>query len=306
MPKVFENALQLIGGTPTVRLSAVEKAFGLRARLYAKVEFFNLTGSVKDRAALVMIEEAERLGRLKKGGWVVEPTSGNTGIALAAICALKGYRATIIMPDSMSVERQKLMKAYGAEVILTDGKKGMQGAIDLAKELASQNPDVFLPMQFDNPDNAKAHYLTTGREIFEALDGKVDAFVATVGTGGTLTGTAEYLKEKNPDCRVFAVEPSGSPVLSGGEAGAHKIQGIGAGFIPKVLNTKIYDEVLCVSDEDSGAYARMLAEKEGLFVGFSSGAAVCAAIEIAKREEFLGKNIAVLLPDGGGRYLSEL
>lgn len=306
MSKVYENALQLIGNTPLVRLFNVEKAFDLRARLYAKVEFFNPTGSVKDRAALTMIEEAERTGRLKKGGWVIEPTSGNTGIGLAMICALKGYRATIVMPDSMSVERQKLMKAYGAEVLLTDGKKGMQGAIDLAKRLAAENPEAFLPMQFDNADNAKAHYRSTGPELYNDLSGKVDVFVATVGTGGTLTGTATYLKEKNSDCRVIAVEPKSSPVLSGGKGGAHKIQGIGAGFVPSVLDTKIYDEVLCVTDEDAYAYAKTLAQTEGLFVGFSSGAALAAAIEAAKREENADKNVAVILPDGGSRYLTEL
>ena len=306
MSKVYENALQLIGNTPLVRLFNVEKAFDLRARLYAKVEFFNPTGSVKDRAALTMIEEAERTGRLKKGGWVIEPTSGNTGIGLAMICALKGYRATIVMPDSMSVERQKLMKAYGAEVLLTDGKKGMQGAIDLAKRLAAENPEAFLPMQFDNADNAKAHYRSTGPELYNDLSGKVDVFVATVGTGGTLTGTATYLKEKNSDCRVIAVEPQSSPVLSGGKGGAHKIQGIGAGFMPSVLDTKIYDEVLCVTDEDAYAYAKTLAQTEGLFVGFSSGAALAAAIEAAKREENADKNVAVILPDGGSRYLTEL
>ena len=306
MSKVYENALQLIGNTPLVRLFNVEKAFDLRARLYAKVEFFNPTGSVKDRAALTMIEEAERTGRLKKGGWVIEPTSGNTGIGLAMICALKGYRATIVMPDSMSVERQKLMKAYGAEVLLTDGKKGMQGAIDLAKRLAAENPEAFLPMQFDNADNAKAHYRSTGPELYNDLSGKVDVFVATVGTGGTLTGTATYLKEKNSDCRVIAVEPKSSPVLSGGKGGAHKIQGIGAGFVPSVLDTKIYDEVLCVTDEDAYAYAKTLAQTEGLFVGFSSGAALAAAIEAAKREENADKTVAVILPDGGSRYLTEL
>jgi cysteine synthase A len=295
---------QLIGKTPLVRLSRLEEAYGLQANLYAKVEFFNPTGSVKDRAALGLIEDAERRGVLKKGGVVIEPTSGNTGIGLALVCALRGYRLIIVMPNSMSVERQKLMTAYGAELVLTDGALGMQGAIDKAYALQAEMDGAFIPDQFANGANATAHYLTTGPEIFQDMDGQADIFVCAVGTGGTLTGTARYLKEKNSAVKVVAVEPKNSAILSGGKVGAHKIQGIGAGFVPSVLDVSLIDEVQTVEDGDAFLWAKELCKKEGLLVGVSSGAALKAAIEQAKKQENVGKNIVLILPDGGGRYLS--
>lgn len=304
MAKIYASAQELIGNTPMVRLSRIEKAYGLKAELYAKAEFLNPTGSVKDRAALGLINAAEKLGELKKGATVIEPTSGNTGIGLALVCAARGYKLIIVMPETMSVERQKLIKAYGAEIVLTDGKKGMSGAIEKANELKEQIDGAFIPDQFSNPANAEAHYLTTGPEIEKALNGKVDIFVSAVGTGGTLTGTGRYLKEKNPLVKVVAVEPKNSAVLSGGAAGAHKIQGIGAGFIPGVLNETLIDEVIAVSDEDAYAFTRALVETEGLFCGISSGATLAAAVSVAKREENTGKKIAFVLPDSGSRYLS--
>jgi cysteine synthase A len=294
----------LIGNTPLVELTAIEKAFDLKARLFAKVEYFNPTGSVKDRAAKAMIDEAEKSGRLQKGGTVIEATSGNTGIGLAFVAVARGYKAIIVMPETMSVERQKLIRAYGAEVVLTDGKKGMQGAVEKAEEILKNTPNAIIAGQFENPANAKAHYLATGPEIYEQTDGKVDIFVAGVGTGGTLTGVGGYLKEQNTDVKIVAVEPSKSPLLSKGYAGAHGLQGIGANFIPKILDRNIYDEVLTATDEDSFQMARMLGQKEGLFVGISSGTAVWAAVEIAKRPENAGKTIVTLLPDSGDRYLS--
>ena len=298
------ETLQLIGNTPLLRLSKMEAEYALKAELYAKAEFLNPTGSVKDRAALYMIEAAERAGLLKEGGTVIEPTSGNTGIGLALVCRRKGYRAIIVMPSNMSKERQDLMKAYGAEVLLTDGALGMKGAIARAYELQKEVAGAYIPNQFENPANAQAHYETTGKEIYAQTDGAVDIFVSAVGTGGTFTGTAKYLKEKNPDLVAVAVEPKNSPVLSGGAAGAHKIQGIGAGFVPKVLDESLIDEVIAVSDGDAFAYARQLCKKEGLCVGISAGAAACAAIEVAAREENAGKKIAFVLPDSGSRYLS--
>lgn len=302
--RAYSSIEQLIGKTPLVRLSHLEEAYGLQADLYAKVEFFNPTGSVKDRAALGLIEDAEQRGVLKKGGVVIEPTSGNTGIGLALVCALRGYRLIIVMPNSMSVERQKLMKAYGAELVLTDGALGMQGAIDKAYALQAEMDGAFIPDQFANGANATAHYLTTGPEIFQDTDGQADIFVCAVGTGGTLTGTAKYLKEKNSAVKVVAVEPKNSAILSGGQVGAHKIQGIGAGFIPSVLDVSLIDEVQTVEDGDAFFWAKELCKKEGLLVGISSGAAVKAAIEQAKKQENAGKNIVLILPDGGGRYLS--
>ncbi len=305
MGKIFECMEEMIGNTPLVRLKRIEEVEGLSAKLYAKAEFLNPSGSAKDRAAKGMLEEAEKAGLLQKDGLVVEPTSGNTGIAMAMLCAAKGYKAVVVMPETMSVERQKLMRAYGAEVVLTDGAKGMDGAIEKAKELV-KTKNAFMLGQFENPDNPKAHYLTTGPEIFEALDGEVDIFVSTVGTGGTLTGTARYLKEKLPCLKAVGVEPKNSPVLSGGKKGAHKIQGIGAGFVPEALDPTLLDEVVCVSDEDAYLWQAKLARTEGLFCGFSSGAALKAAIELAKRKENEGKNIVMVLPDDGGRYLSNL
>ncbi len=297
---------QLIGGTPLVELKRVEQQFGLGARLLAKVEYFNPVGSVKDRVALAMIEDAERRGALKAGSVVIEPTSGNTGIALAAIAVAKGYRTIIVMPDSMSVERRQAIKMYGAELVLTEGAKGMKGAIEKAASLAAEIENSFIPNQFSNPANARAHYEHTGPEIYADADGQVDAFVAGVGTGGTITGVGRYLKEKNASVKVVAVEPAASPVLSQGRAGKHAIQGIGAGFVPDVLDTSVYDEVITVSNEDAIDFARKLCAMEGLFVGISSGAAVCAAIEVAKRKQFEGKTIVTLLPDTGMRYLSVL
>ena len=304
MAKIYTSIDQLVGRTPIVELTHIEKALGLKARLLAKVEYFNPAGSVKDRIAKAMIDDAEASGNLKEGSVIIEPTSGNTGIGLCSVAAARGYRIIIVMPETMSIERRKLMLGYGAELVLTDGAKGMKGAIAKANELAAEIPNSFIPGQFVNPANPKAHYEHTGPEIYEDLDGKVDAFVAGVGTGGTITGVGRYLKEKNPAVKVVAVEPATSAVLSTGVAGAHKIQGIGAGFVPDVLDTKIYDEIIPVSNEDAFETGKLVGKKEGFLVGISSGAALWAAIEVAKREEFAGKNIVVLLPDTGDRYLS--
>ena len=304
MAKVYKTADQLIGGTPLLELGHIEKEFGLEAKILAKLELFNVTGSVKDRIAKSMLDEAEKSGKIKPGATIIEPTSGNTGIGLAAVGTARGYKVIIVMPEIMSVERQQLIKAYGAEIVLTEGSKGMKGAIDKANELAASTPNSFVPGQFDNASNPKAHYDTTGPEIFEATDGAVDIFVAGVGTGGTLTGTGKYLKEKKPGVKIVAVEPATSPVLSQGKAGTHKIQGIGAGFVPKVLDTKIYDEIIPVANEDSFKTGALIGKKEGVLVGISSGAALWAAIELAKRPENKGKTIVVLLPDTGDRYLS--
>ena len=304
MPNIYTSVDQLIGRTPLLELVHIEKSYGLKARILAKLEYLNPAGSVKDRVARMMIEEAERTGRLGPGSVIIEPTSGNTGIGLAAVAAARGYRIIIVMPETMSVERRQLMKAYGAELVLTNGAEGMKGAIAKAEELAGEIPGSFLPGQFTNPANPKAHRESTGPEIYEDTDGKVDIFVAGVGTGGTITGVGEYLKSKNPEVRIAAVEPAASAVLSAGTAGPHKIQGIGAGFVPEVLNTGIYDEIIPVSDEDAFAAGRLVGRSEGVLVGISSGAAVFAAIELAKRSENEGKTIVVLLPDTGDRYLS--
>lgn len=294
----------LIGNTPLMELTGLCEKLGLKARLFSKLEYFNPGGSVKDRVAKAMLDEAEKTGVLQPNSVIIEPTSGNTGIGLAMVGVARGYRVIIVMPETMSAERKKLMTAYGAELVLTDGSKGMQGSIDKAKELAKEIPNSFIPDQFSNPANAKAHREGTGVEIYKDLDGKVDIFVAGVGTGGTLTGVGEYLKAKNPKTKIIAVEPASSPVLSQGKAGAHKIQGIGAGFVPAILNISIYDEVLPITDEDAFEYARMVAKTDGTLVGISSGAALCAAVKVAQRDENAGKNIVVLFPDGGGRYLS--
>ena len=304
MANIYTSADQLIGKTPLLELTNIEKKLGLNAKILAKLEYFNPAGSVKDRIAKAMIDDAEAKGLLKEGSVIIEPTSGNTGIGLAAVAAARGYRIIIVMPETMSVERRQLMKAYGAELVLTDGTKGMKGAIAKADELAAQIEGAFIPGQFVNPANPAAHIATTGPEIFEDTDGKVDIFVAGVGTGGTVTGVGEYLKSKNPAVKVVAVEPESSPVLSKGTAGAHKIQGIGAGFVPDVLNTNIYDEVIPVSNEDAFATGKLIGKTEGVLVGISSGAAAHAAIALAKRPENAGKNIVVLLPDTGDRYLS--
>ena len=304
MSKIYKGAIELVGNTPLVEVTNIEKKEQLKARLLVKLEYFNPAGSVKDRVGKAMIEDAERTGRLKPGSVIIEPTSGNTGIGLAAVSAVKGYRMILTMPDTMSVERRNILKAYGAEIVLTPGEKGMSGAIEKAEELAKEIPDSFIPGQFDNPVNPRAHMESTGPEIWQDTDGQVDIVVASVGTGGTLTGTGTYLKEKNPNIKVIAVEPSTSPVLSGGSAGPHKIQGIGAGFIPKVLDTHIYDEIITVDNEAPFATAKMLARTEGLLTGISSGAALYAAIEIARRPENGGKTIVVLLPDSGDRYYS--
>ncbi len=301
---IYTSVDQLIGGTPLLELTQLEKAYNLQAKILAKLEYMNPAGSAKDRAARGMIEDAEQKGLLKANSVIIEPTSGNTGIGLASVAAARGYRTIIVMPETMSMERRQLMKAYGAELVLTDGKKGMKGAIDKANELAKEIPDSFIPGQFENPANAAAHKATTGPEIWNDTDGKVDVFVAGVGTGGTITGVGEYLKEQNPDIKIVAVEPASSPYLSKGIAGAHQIQGIGAGFVPGVLNTKIYDEVVLVENEDAYAIGREIGRREGVLVGISSGAALWAAIELAKRPENKGKNIVVLLPDTGDRYLS--
>ena len=304
MSKIYTSADQLIGKTPLLELTHIEAKFGLNAKILAKLEYFNPAGSVKDRIAKAMIDDAEQKGLLKKGSVIIEPTSGNTGIGLAAVAAAKGYRIIIVMPETMSVERRQLMKAYGAELVLTDGSKGMKGAIAKADELAAEIENAFIPGQFVNPANPAAHLATTGPEIFEDTEGAVDIFVAGVGTGGTITGVGEYLKSLKPEVKVVAVEPATSPVLSQGTAGAHKIQGIGAGFVPDVLNTSVYDEIIPVANEDAFATGKLIGKSEGVLVGISSGAAAYAAIELAKRPENAGKNIVVLLPDTGDRYLS--
>lgn len=304
MSNIYTSAEQLIGRTPLLELSHIEKEYKLKAKIIAKLEYLNPAGSVKDRIAKAMIDEAENSGKLRTGSVIIEPTSGNTGIGLAAVAAARGYRIVIVMPETMSVERRQLMKAYGAELILTDGSKGMKGAIEKAEELAKEIPDSFLAGQFVNPANPKIHRETTGPEIYQDTDGKVDIFVAGVGTGGTVTGVGEYLKSQNSNIQVIAVEPASSPMLSEGKAGAHKIQGIGAGFVPDVLNTNIYDRVITVDEEDAFRVGRMIGQKEGVLVGISSGAAAHAAIELAKLPENEGKNIVVLLPDTGDRYLS--
>ena len=304
MSAIYTSADQLIGKTPLLELTHIEKELGLKAKVLAKLEYFNPAGSVKDRIAKAMIDDAESSGKLKAGATIIEPTSGNTGIGLAAVAAARGYRIIIVMPETMSVERRQLMKAYGAELVLTEGAKGMKGAIAKAEELAKEIPNSFIPGQFTNPANPKAHFETTGPEIFADTDGAVDIFVAGVGTGGTVTGVGEYLKSKKPEVKVVAVEPASSAVLSTGVAGAHKIQGIGAGFVPDVLNTKVYDEIITVSNEDAFATGKLVGKKEGVLVGISSGAAVWAGVELAKRPENEGKTIVVLLPDTGDRYLS--
>ena len=304
MSRIYQGAIDLIGNTPLVELKNVQKAVGYKATVLAKLEYFNPAGSVKDRIAKAMIEEAEKSGELKEGSVIIEPTSGNTGIGLASIAAAKGYRIILTMPETMSVERRNILKAYGAELVLTEGAKGMKGAIAKAEELAAELPGSFIPGQFVNPANPAVHRATTGPEIWRDTDGAVDVFVAGVGTGGTVTGTGEYLKAQKPAVRVVAVEPADSPVLSEGRSGAHKIQGIGAGFVPDVLNTAVYDEVFPVRNEDAFAAAKLLAKKEGVSVGISSGAALHAAIELAKRAEYKGKTIVALLPDSGDRYYS--
>lgn len=304
MAGIYTSMDQLIGHTPLLELSNLEKTYDLKAKLLAKLEYLNPAGSVKDRAAKAMIDSAERSGQLKKTSVIIEPTSGNTGIGLAAVAAARGYRIIIVMPQTMSEERRRLMRAYGAELVLTEGAKGMKGAIGKARELAEQIPDSLIMGQFENEANPRAHRETTGPEIYGDTDGKVDIFVAGVGTGGTITGVGEFLKFKNPAVEVVAVEPAASPVLSKGAAGSHKIQGIGAGFVPGVLNTQIYDEIIAVTDEDAFAMGKLIGRKEGFLVGISSGAAVHAAVELARRSENAGKNIVVLLPDSGDRYLS--
>ena len=304
MSKIYTSADELIGSTPLLELKGVEKALSLKAKIFAKLEYFNPSGSVKDRIAKAMIDDAEKRGVLKPGSVIIEPTSGNTGIGLAAVAAMRGYRIIIVMPETMSVERRQLMKAYGAELVLTPGAKGLKGAIEEAERLAEETPDSFIPGQFTNPANPAAHKATTGPEIWNDTDGSVDIFVAGVGTGGTLSGTGEYLKEKKPSVKVVAVEPATSAVLSTGKAGSHKIQGIGAGFVPKVLNTEVYDEIIAVSNEDAFDYGRLVGKKEGVLVGISAGAALKAAVELAQRAENEGKNIVVIFPDTGDRYLS--
>lgn len=302
--KVYKKITELVGGTPLLEIENIEKEEQLEAKIYAKLEYFNPGGSVKDRVAKAMIDDAEEKGILKPGSVIIEPTSGNTGIGLASVAAARGYRLIIAMPETMSIERRNLMKAYGAELVLTDGAKGMKGAIEKANELAAEIPGSFIPSQFTNPANPEIHSRTTGVEIWDDTDGKVDIFVAGVGTGGTVSGVGKYLKSKNPNVKIVAVEPKGSPVLSEGKAGPHKIQGIGAGFIPETLDTKIYDEVIPVENEDAFTYGRLMAKTEGVLVGISSGAALWAAIQLAKRPENKGKTIVALLPDTGERYLS--
>ena len=304
MSAIYTSADELIGKTPLLELTHIEKKYGLKAKIFAKLEYFNPAGSVKDRIAKAMIDDAEEKGLLKEGSVIIEPTSGNTGIGLASVAAARGYRIIIVMPETMSVERRQIMKAYGAELVLTDGAKGMKGAIEKADELAKEIPNSFVPGQFVNEANPKAHFATTGPEIFEDTDGKVDFFVAGVGTGGTITGTGKYLKSKLPNVKVIAVEPKSSAVLSTGVAGPHKIQGIGAGFVPKVLDTAVYDEIIPVENDDAFAMGKEVGRNEGVLVGISSGAALWAAVELAKRPENEGKNIVVLFPDTGDRYLS--
>lgn len=304
MANIYTSADQLIGKTPLLEFTQIEKSEGLNAKILAKLEYFNPAGSVKDRIAKAMIDDAEAKGILKAGSTIIEPTSGNTGIGLASVAAARGYRIIIVMPETMSVERRQLMKAYGAELVLTEGAKGMKGAIAKAEELAKEIPGSFIPGQFVNPANPEVHERTTGPEIWEDTDGKVDIFVAGVGTGGTITGTGRYLKKQNPNVKVVAVEPASSPVLSQGKAGSHKIQGIGAGFVPDVLDTKVYDEIIAVENDDAFAVGKLVGKKEGVLVGISSGAAIWAAIELAKRPENAGKTIVALLPDTGDRYLS--
>lgn len=304
MAKIYSSVDELIGKTPLLELKNIEKEFSLSARVLAKLEYFNPAGSVKDRVARAMLDDAEASGKLKPDSVIIEPTSGNTGIGLASVAAARGYRIIIVMPETMSLERRQIMKAYGAELVLTDGKLGMSGAIQKANELCREIPNSFVAGQFVNPANPKVHYLTTGPEIYEDTDGEVDIFVAGVGTGGTITGTGEYLKSKNPEVKIVAVEPASSAVLSGEKAGAHKIQGIGAGFIPEILNTEIYDQVMTVSNDDAFSMGALIGKKEGFLVGISSGAALYAAVELAKKPENRGKTIVVLLPDTGDRYLS--
>jgi cysteine synthase A len=304
MAHIYTSADQLIGHTPLLELTRIEKSLNLKAKLLAKLEYFNPAGSVKDRIAKKMLDDAEKEGKINKDTVIIEPTSGNTGIGLASVAAARGYHVVIVMPETMSVERRALMKAYGAELVLSPGATGMTGAIQKANELAKENPNSFIPSQFSNPSNPKAHYETTGPEIWEDTDGAVDVFVAGVGRGGTLTGTGTYLKEKNKDIKIIGVEPATSPVLTTGKGGPHKIQGIGAGFVPDVLNQDIYDEVITVENDDAFTYGKLVGQKEGVLVGISSGAALKAAIELAKREEYEGKNIVVLFPDTGDRYLS--
>ena len=304
MAKIYKSVDQLVGNTPILELGHIEKEFNLKAKLFAKLEYFNPTGSAKDRIAVSMINDAEKKGLIKSGATIIEPTSGNTGIGLASVCTARGYKAIIVMPDTMSKERIQLILAYGAEVVLSDGTKGMAGAIEKAEEIAKNTDNSFIPAQFDNPANPQIHFETTGPEIYEDMDGKVDVFVASVGTGGTLSGTGKYLKSKIKGVKVVAVEPKSSPLLSEGKAGPHKIQGIGANFVPKTLDIGIYDEIITISNEDAFEYGRLIGKKEGVLVGISSGAALKAAIEIAQRKEMEGKNIVVLLPDSGDRYLS--
>ncbi len=304
MTKIATSADQLIGHTPLLELTNIEKAENLKAKIFAKLEYFNPAGSVKDRIAKAMIEDAEKSGKLKKGSVIIEPTSGNTGIGLASVAAARGYRIIIVMPETMSIERRQLMKAYGAELVLTEGTKGMKGAIAKAEELAQTTPNSFIPGQFVNPANPETHFKTTGPEIYSDTEGNVDIFVAGVGTGGTITGVGKYLKSKKPNVKIVAVEPATSAVLSTGVAGSHKIQGIGAGFVPDVLDTKVYDEIITVQNEDAFETGKLVGHKEGVLVGISSGAAVWAAIQLAKKSENIGKNIVVLLPDTGDRYLS--
>ena len=304
MSAIYQSADSLIGKTPLLRLSKIEEKLGLKGKLIAKLEYFNLSGSVKDRVALAMITEAEKSGKLNTGSTIIEPTSGNTGIGLAAVGTARGYRVIIVMPETMSVERRQLIKAYGAEIVLSEGSKGMKGAIEKANQLAETIEGSFVPSQFDNPANPKAHFTSTGVEIFQDTDGEVDVFVAGVGTGGTITGVGQYLKSKKPSVKVVAVEPASSAVLSTGVAGAHKIQGIGAGFVPKVLDTTVYDQIITISNEEAFEKGKLIASTEGVLVGISSGAALAAAIQLAKQDEYAGKNIVVLLPDSGDRYLS--
>ncbi|MDL2310638.1 cysteine synthase A [Peptostreptococcaceae bacterium OttesenSCG-928-C18] len=304
MNKIYDNILDIIGNTPIVRLDNIKKSLGLKANILAKLEYLNPEGSIKDRAAKFMIEDAEKRGDIKEGTTIIEPTSGNTGIGLAAIATVKGYRIILTMPETMSVERRNILKALGAELVLTPGDKGMKGAIEKARELSKEIKNSYIPLQFDNPSNVLAHKVTTGPEIWDSTKGEIDIFVAGIGTGGTITGVGEYLKDKNADIRIVAVEPSGSPILSKGEAGSHKIQGIGAGFIPKILDTKIYDEIITVENEKAFEYGKLIAKEEGILVGISSGAALYAATKLAKEEKYKDTNIVVIFPDSGDRYFS--